>query len=182
MEEVMGIELKECPVCTKVFEVLPQNCDNCSYDFSTNKEETEKLRAEYMLMVSDLREAFRRLRTSGIIISVIGIISLVMAFLYYFEVNNLLFIFGTVTGIIFILCFFLVKTRPVIAVIVPLIFMIANNFLQIVFAFSQYSRATTINVVIIALLVYSLRSMIIVERTRKKYNKRVKKFTTKDKM
>jgi len=154
----MGIELKECPVCTKVFEVFPKNCDNCGYDFINSQEEAVKMRADYMLMVSDLREAHRRLRTAGIVVFASGIISLIMAFLYYFEVNNYVFISVTATGIISILCFFLVKTRPVISTLVPLIFVIANNVLQILFAFSQYARLTTINVLVIACLIYCLRS------------------------
>jgi hypothetical protein len=169
----MGIELKECPVCTKVFETLPPKCDNCGYDFSAGESETKKLKEDHNIMVSDIREAMRRLRTAGIVVFVVGLANIIMAFFYYFEVNNLVFVAATITGILTILCFFLVKTKPVIALLIPLILNILLNIIQMVLIFSQYARLTTISVVIIAVLAYSLRSMIMVERIRRRYNKKV---------
>jgi hypothetical protein len=169
----MGIELKECPVCTKVFETLPTKCDNCGYDFSAGESETKKLKEDHNIMVSDMGEAMRRLRMAGIVVFAVGIACIIISFFYYFEVNNFVFISGITTGIITILCFFFVKKKPVIALLIPLILNISLNIIQMVLTFSQYARLTTISVVIIAVLAYSLRSMIMVERIRKRYNKKI---------
>lgn len=169
----MGIDLKECPVCTKVFESLPLKCDNCGYDFSVAASESTKAKEDYNIMVSDLREAIRRLRTAGIVVFAAGLANIIMVFFYYFEVNNLVLIAGTTTGIITLLSFFFLKAKPVIVLLISLILNIALNIIQIVFVFSQYAHLTTINIIILAVIAYSLRSMMMVERIRKRYNKRV---------
>lgn len=110
-----------CNNCKTAAEEEIEICAICNYPIKGTEKEKASFIAKQVIQKSDVEESIKRLKTSRIILFVIGAFYLIISLKSFINVNtSFSWIFNLVLGLIFIGFAFLTYKKPIIAIGVPL--------------------------------------------------------------
>ena len=164
-----------CDYCSKTISELDQTCANCGYPIKGSPEEQQKFISLKGRMKHELKELKTRIENSQITFYVLSGLFFLVGVISYFtlkdgELSLNVLIENLVLCTIFLALGGWAKTKPVICILLGLLFYIISQIIGVVGGYAGPLKGVLIKGFVIIILIKGLVSALDAERIKKEHN------------